>query len=100
MHKNSSRDLKPAGGDVKVKEIFEQGPNLEVHLFERSRSSQDRRKLDTLYERAMEQDMQPNEFEKRAYDLGMRQLEFEGMAEAIRQKVASYKEAFLERRRM
>lgn len=36
--------------------------------------------------------MEPNEFEKRAYDLGMKQLEFEGMAEAIKDKIKQYKE--------
>ena len=88
----SSRELKPAVGEYKVEEIFNQGPNLDAEkLFERSRSSQDRRKLDTLYDRAVEQNMDPNEFEKRAYDLGMRQLEFEGMAETIKEKVKKYK---------
>ena len=67
-------------------------------MFERSRSSQDRRKLDTLFDRAKEQNMEPKEVEKRAYDLGMKQLEFEGLADTIKDKITTYRVGYTEKK--
>ena len=49
----STTNLKNAGPSD-ADQILNEGPQLDIKLFERSRESIDRKKLDTLYEKAKE----------------------------------------------